>query len=404
MKIRAPFVDRLSELALLRHHLETAHAGTPQIVLMEGAPGIGKSALLEAFAKGQERRVRRRVRFYYLSAPDGEEYSPIHHVAMAATDHRHYRRLGGKRQATRIARGMLREWLAAIPIWGNLMAAIAATWQVLNRRRSGWKPPSETGDEFVEALLAESRRRPLVLLLDQLEAARSESIDHLERLVADASTGCRLLVVGAYRPPPPGGVEPPIVKFRRRLADGGAPHSHFRLGALEAAAVGEAVQLRFSGAVIPEGFVEWLHATTGGHPQLVQETLTHLQRTRSIRRELGRWRIEAESARLDSSVESDFAELDGVEAHLRDILAVAASFGEEFEVLDLAHRLGRDELDLEDELAGAGHLGLVEYAGEREHLSGDITTVYRFTSSHLRAELARRGPAGSGRDVRPSVV
>ncbi len=44
-----PVVGRDVELAVLAEHLERARAGQPQVVLLEGAPGIGKSALVDRF-------------------------------------------------------------------------------------------------------------------------------------------------------------------------------------------------------------------------------------------------------------------------------------------------------------------------------------------------------------------
>ena len=44
-----PFVGRQIELAVLRDQLEIARAGRPQLVLIEGTGGIGKTALVDCF-------------------------------------------------------------------------------------------------------------------------------------------------------------------------------------------------------------------------------------------------------------------------------------------------------------------------------------------------------------------
>lgn len=44
-----PFIGRADELAILRESLEEARAGRPQIVVIEGDAGIGKTALIDAF-------------------------------------------------------------------------------------------------------------------------------------------------------------------------------------------------------------------------------------------------------------------------------------------------------------------------------------------------------------------
>ena len=45
------FVGRQAELALLRAKLDGARSGHPAIVLIEGAPGIGKTTLVDRFVR-----------------------------------------------------------------------------------------------------------------------------------------------------------------------------------------------------------------------------------------------------------------------------------------------------------------------------------------------------------------
>jgi hypothetical protein len=47
-----PFVGRSAELATLHAELRTVRTGVPRVVLVEGDPGIGKTALIEQLLDG----------------------------------------------------------------------------------------------------------------------------------------------------------------------------------------------------------------------------------------------------------------------------------------------------------------------------------------------------------------
>ncbi|MBA3620747.1 MAG: ATP-binding protein, partial [Euzebyales bacterium] len=52
-----PFVGRREELRVLEENLDAAAAGRPHVVLVEGPPGIGKTALLRRFLDGTSATV-----------------------------------------------------------------------------------------------------------------------------------------------------------------------------------------------------------------------------------------------------------------------------------------------------------------------------------------------------------
>lgn len=386
------FHGREDEMALLVHYLNRAVAGDQQLVLLQGDAGVGKTALLQAFAR-RPRKRRRGPRFFYLRAPEGEVYRPVHHAALAATSRRLYAKLGGKQQATEMARGLMGEWLGVIPIWGDLLGAVAGTVDVLRRRkRQRAFEEIDTLDEDIQALLEASRRRPLVLLLDELERADEAAIARLAALIETADEGARILIVGAYRPTAPGIADPPVHSLRGTLPHKGEFFLHLPLLGLAADAVADWLAHQLPGADIPAELTEWIVKTTGGHPAAIESTLSHLQEIGAIRRESGGWVLDLDRLEV-SAADSPLADLRAVEPGTAEVVQVASLLGAEFDSVTLARLLERDELAVEDDLALGMRYGLLECRGELELQSGDVATAYRFASPHLHATLRQALPA-----------
>lgn len=383
---------RDAEIELLCEHLARAVAGDQQLVLLEGEAGTGKSTLLKAFASMQARRGLRGPRVFYLRAPEGEPYQPVHHAALAATSSRLYAQLGIERQATEHARDLLPDWLAAIPGIGALLAAVYTTADALHRRRKRRIfEEIDTNDENIAALLDAARRRPLLLLLDDLERADRHAVALLEALICTADEGARILIVGAYRPTAPGVTDPPIHLLRRTLPLRGEFFHHHRLGSLDRESIREHLRGRFRGAVVPEELVDWLVESTGGHPATLATALTHLQLRGAIRRGIDRWHFVLDASRPAlSEIEPFFADLSALPLGVSDSLLAASALGVEFDAATLAERMRRDELAVEDQLAMAVHAGVLQNRGEYVRTDGELTTSFRFASSHLHAAIRRQ--------------
>src|SRR3954471_3310543 len=79
VRVTSPrFIGRGSELESLDDVLEEAHAGRPAGVLLSGEAGVGKSRLLEEFARRAETRGARTVIGNCIEAAEGElPYAPF---------------------------------------------------------------------------------------------------------------------------------------------------------------------------------------------------------------------------------------------------------------------------------------------------------------------------------------
>jgi hypothetical protein len=281
---------RSSELAVLAAQLDRSIAGSPQLVCVEGDRGSGKSSLIAHFARDQAWK-RRRIRAILLRPATGTSYDAIDRAALEVRG----------RVAGLASRGLVLDWIAALPVIGDVLAAIAATAAALRRHRIS-APDAQRLPPSVSTLLAAARRRPLVLLIDDAQLLSDRDRRALELLMRRAPSGCALLVVAAFAPSTSG----------------------FRAG-----------------------------------PQL-SEILGDRCSVLTLKR--------------GGAAEDDLPE------PLRSWIRSAAGMGPLFDSLSLAALLGRQELEVEDQLAVAVRRGVLSIEGETSHASGETATLYRFVA------------------------
>lgn len=218
--------DELEEtLVFLSGALSTALAGRPQLVLLEGDAGVGKTGLLDRLEaewhRGEAgcRVVRVSPRIHGDSVKDP--------IGCAASKDGRLR--GGRAQSKppESKRELVLEWLSVVPIFGELAAALAATIDRLRRRsRTGQE---DERDPDVANLLRQARRRPLVLLIDSLEEAEESGMGRLEALIRGALTSrARLLVIAAHCTLRDTGMPTPAHRLRRVLPEEVVVHRRIR--------------------------------------------------------------------------------------------------------------------------------------------------------------------------------
>jgi predicted ATPase len=377
------FAGRVEELQRLFQCLARAGRAEPQMVLVEGAPGSGRSKLLREFARRLAPRPE--VVVVEVRAPEGGAYDPVKLAARMASKNEMYEKVGGRRRARESARELLPDWLGAIPVVGDLIAAIVATVQMLRERRRKKNVSPISGDDDTDALIEAGTRRTLVLLLDDLEKADRAAVARVEAVVRTAEGRARILVAGTTCAAAPGTRPPPVQAMTAALPP--AMVSRIALGELTVAELSAWLRKRFPHIEIPDSFLEWLHGGTGGHPAAVEAMLERLI-TRSVIRFVNRrWEIGETPADEEISAAAVPAiDLSGVKPATVELLETASILGVEFDSVTLSRLAERDELYVEDQLAFAIRHGLVESHGE-VRVDDDIATLYRFRSAHLRSAL-----------------
>jgi class 3 adenylate cyclase len=226
------FVGREGERQQLGTAWERARTGHGGVILLSGAPGIGKSRLLHEFARQVERHGGRALAVDCTAQADRAPYRPFLQLVWACSGLAHP-------PADAAVRARLAEWLGELP--GLPAAAQARLGELLGLRQEGERPvdlpPHRLRQEYAQALqqfflagellvlrqegerpvdlpphrlrreyaqalrqffLAVARREPLVLVLDNAQEVDPLSLTVLG-LLAEAIADVGILLVLAYR-------------------------------------------------------------------------------------------------------------------------------------------------------------------------------------------------------------
>ncbi|MCB9778705.1 MAG: AAA family ATPase [Alphaproteobacteria bacterium] len=246
---------------------------------------------------------------------------------------------------------------------------------------------------------------PLVLYLDDLQWADSNSLGVVKLLLQDPQTH-NVLVIGSYRSNEVGPAHP-VTALLQELADSDTPVRALELLPLPARAVVEllADSLRHEPADV-EPLAAELIDRTGGNPFFMEALLQALYERGAlwIERGTGRWQWSLQ--RVDELGISDnvadlmAAGLDDLSSEVRDLLQHAACIGAAFELTTLAAATGRTPTETAELLWPALQARLVEPVGDRWHLSslreGALTEGVVFRFRHDRVEEAAYGVLSEG--------
>jgi hypothetical protein len=319
-----PLVGRDSELALLAGLVQRITAGDGGAVLVEGEPGIGKSALVRTALTDS---VSLGCQVFWGTGSELDQALPLQPL------------LDGLR-VRESAPNPRRETIARF-LRGELSTD------------RGLDGPAMLGEQLLALIAEECALQPTILVIDDLQWADQASIGLLARL-AGAVRQLPLFLIGMMRPVP----QRDDLQALRRVAGDAV---RLPLTGLTKAAVAELIESLAGGT--PDGQILRLADDAAGNPLYLTELVAALERTSRIT-VTGTGLATLAAGPAPRTLSAAIADRLGfISGPVREVLRSASLLGPEFTVTDLACLLDRSVADLAMTLHGACAAGVLTESG-----------------------------------------
>jgi DNA-binding winged helix-turn-helix (wHTH) protein/tetratricopeptide (TPR) repeat protein len=376
-------VGRETELRGLRAQLQRALTGERQLVFVTGEPGIGKTALVEAFIAGIAGCwVTRGQCLDHYGA--GEAYLPILEALGRLA------REPGAGHVRTVLRQHAPTWLLQMPglIGADDLAALEPRTAGTTRERML--------REMADALDALAAERPLVLLLEDLHWSDHSTLDLLAA-VARRREPARLLLIGTYRPAEVIVRGHPLGAVKQELALHAAGQE-LPLELLGEDEVEHCLAPRF-GEDVARRLAATIHARTDGLPLFVVAVVDALIDQQLLVRSGEGWRFTGDGAAVETAVpqglremiEQQLARLDADEQRLLEAASVPGMI---FAAASAAAALEAGVESIESRCqALARREQFIAPAGVEDWPDGTVSARYRFRHVLYQQVLYERLPA-----------
>jgi predicted ATPase/DNA-binding winged helix-turn-helix (wHTH) protein len=382
-----PIVGREEELNRLRRQLPMLVNGQRQIAFVTGEAGIGKTALVDTFAREAASSLPATVACGQCVEGFGwkEAYYPVMEALgqLCAT-------ADGER-ACRILARMAPDWLAALGREDN--AASLSKAASPSERQSGQR----MAGELCAALEEIASEQPLILIFEDLHWADDATLQLISAL-ARRRAAARLMLVATYRPHDRSAEQPLLALMQdllmRRLC------IDLALAPLARTAVRELLTRELGQEALPPGLSGFVHQHSEGNPLFAIGILEHLIGQRYLVCEksegVATWVQRAAFPEMESGVPEGLAQMielkvDRLSADEQQILEAGSLIHVAFPAWTVAAALEKDPSEIEDECDRlARRLHFLRRAGQDELPDGTTSAFYVFTHGLYREVLYQR--------------
>lgn len=365
-------VGRAAELALLHDRFVSARKADRPTLFLTGEPGIGKTALIDAFCDliCREHAAVRIARGQSIEGFAGKEtFYPVREALnglCSAEDEKAHALLA-----------------AAAPAWFS------------HAGPSHSAPSAPSLGQICEALEALSQNEPLLLIFDDLHWADDSTLDLIAAL-ARRRTRARLMLIASCRP---GELQPshPLCLLRQDLATS-RRSEELHLAALDLAAIREYLCRELCVEKLPTGFASLIHQRSAGNPLFMTAILDHLRAQRVVRLQGGEATLSQPIDQIEIGVPDGIAavielQLDRLCDEDRRLLEAGSIAGTIFPAWAAAAALNRPLEDTEEAYASlVRRVRLLSIAGHDELPDGTRSPFYVFAHELYREVVYSRIP------------
>jgi class 3 adenylate cyclase/tetratricopeptide (TPR) repeat protein len=356
--ITAPLVGRWMELSRLDLAYQSSRLGHPEVVMVAGEPGIGKSRLLSEFIglataseDGGKTKEGPRVLRWTFSRVNQRAYAGFIEPLLVELQ---------IDSAAADADARLAERLAGLG-FANPALVVPILAQFLHL--PGAPEPASDSDEWKRAMFiavydviaALARERPLLYVLEDLHFADAASVDLLWFLASRASRVPLLFLLAQRMGPGTPEPRPSRTNFTQLVLQ--------PLSDEEAARIVEATF-----EWIPNELRDRIVARAGGNPFFIEESLRSLVESGALRKdESGEWRMQGRVSMLEVPATLHAvvaARIDRLQPTARECIQLASVIGQRFGDRVLREAGGNHIADAVDQLIAAD-LVLEAAPGER---------------------------------------
>jgi predicted ATPase len=360
-------VGRASELALLCNRFAAARGSERPTLFLTGEPGIGKTALIDAFCERicEEHADVRIARGQSIEGFGGKEtFYPVREALNGLCS------AGDEKARSLLA--------PAAPAWFNPGAA---------------SPPSL--GEICEALESLSRTNPLLLIFEDIHWADDSTLNLIAAL-ARRRAPARLMLLASFQPDDLG-PRHPLRLLQQGLATG-RRGEELRLGPLGREAIAEYLRCELAAGSVPAALTSLVHQHSTGNPLFMSAILDHLRSERVVSSRQGEVSVSQPIESIEIEVPAGLAavirlQLDRLNEDDRRLLEAGSMSGTIFPAWACAAALRRGLADVEEAYASlARRVRLLAVAGHDELPDGTRSSFYVFAHDLYQQAIYKEIP------------